>query len=146
MKYTIYTDGACKGNPGPGSASFVILDEHERILSEGSAFTSDTTNNRQELLACITALKALQALNPGPQTEVRLFIDSKYVRDGITSWIGKWKRNNWKTSEKKPVKNQDLWQHLDALDQYFGVDWHWVKGHHTSKWNNYVDQLCNQHF
>lgn len=133
----IYTDGGCRGNPGPGGWGAVLLwGEKEKHL-KGSE--QNTTNNRMELLAAIEGLNALKRPIP-----VALYTDSKYVQQGITSWIHGWKKNGWKTAGKKPVKNQDLWQRLDELMSEHEVSWHWVKGHAGDKYNELADNLANQ--
>jgi len=132
----IYTDGACRGNPGPGGwAALLMSGSSERTLSGAEAYT---TNNRMELLAVIEALKALRR-----RVSVQLYTDSQYVRRGVLEWLPKWKANNWRTADRKPVKNQDLWQQLDALlaDQQIG--WHWVPGHAGVPGNERVDALAN---
>ena len=131
-----FTDGACRGNPGPGGWGVLLrFGGHEKELSGGE---SHTTNNRMELSAAIEALKALS------QTcHVTLTTDSTYVRDGITQWVSKWKANGWKTAAKKPVKNQDLWIALDEQCQRHAVDWQWVKGHAGHPENERADQLAN---
>jgi ribonuclease HI len=132
----IYTDGACKGNPGPGGwGVLMIAGEHRRELCGGE---KDTTNNRMELTAAIEALRALKR-----PTQVRLFTDSKYVMQGIETWIHSWKKNGWRTSDKKPVKNMDLWQALDALNAAHTVEWRWVKGHSGDPGNERADALSN---
>jgi ribonuclease HI len=132
----IYTDGACKGNPGPGGwGVLMIAGEHRRELCGGE---KDTTNNRMELTAAIEALRALKR-----PTQVRLFTDSKYVMQGIETWIHSWKKNGWRTSDKKPVKNMDLWQALDALNASHTVQWRWVKGHSGDPGNERADALSN---
>lgn len=119
---TVYTDGGCSGNPGPGGwGAVLIYGEHRKEISGGEA---ETTNNRMELTAAIEALNALKR-----PARVELHTDSEYVRKGITDWIDGWKRNGWRTSQKKPVKNADLWQALDAAQQRHLIDWRWVKGH-----------------
>ena len=131
----IFTDGACSGNPGPGGWGAILrYNGTEREMSGGEAAT---TNNRMELLAAITALEALTRA-----TVVDLYTDSTYVRDGITSWIHNWKRNNWRTAAKKPVKNADLWQRLDAANAAHEVRWHWVKGHDGHPENERADELA----
>jgi ribonuclease HI len=134
---TIYTDGACRGNPGAGGWGVVLLwNDHERELWGGEF---DTTNNRMELTAAIEALKALQ----GSRT-VDLHTDSVYVRDGITRWIHDWRQRGWRTASRKPVKNQDLWQQLDAITGQHLVNWHWVKGHAGDPGNERADSLANR--
>ena len=131
----IFTDGACSGNPGPGGwAALLRYRDVERELSGGEALT---TNNRMEMTAAIMALEALKR----PST-VRLFTDSMYLRDGITRWIHGWKRNGWRTAERKPVKNADLWQRLDAALGRHNIEWHWVKGHAGHPENVRVDRLA----
>ncbi|MGH8209571.1 MAG: ribonuclease HI [Steroidobacteraceae bacterium] len=133
----IYTDGACRGNPGPGGwGALLSSGEHEKELSGAETLT---TNNRMELTAVIRALEALQR-----PSEVRLFTDSEYVRRGITEWVRNWKARGWKTADRKPVKNQDLWERLDALAAGHRIDWRWVKGHSGVPGNERVDQLANE--
>jgi ribonuclease HI len=132
-----FTDGACSGNPGPGGwGALLVYDGRERELSGGEPLT---TNNRMELMGAIAALEALKR----PCT-VALYTDSQYVRDGITKWIVGWKRNGWKTADKKPVKNMDLWQRLDAARSQHNVVWHWVRGHSGHPENERVDQLARE--
>ena len=131
----IHTDGACSGNPGPGGWGAILTSgAHEKELKGGEAHT---TNNRRELMGAIEALEALK----GPST-VELHTDSKYVHDGISKWIHGWKRNGWKTADKKPVKNMDLWQRLDSAVQRHEVHWRWVKGHAGHELNERADQLA----
>ncbi|MEC7370576.1 MAG: ribonuclease HI [Pseudomonadota bacterium] len=136
MKTEIFTDGACRGNPGPGGWGAILRygDTEKRL--NGSATV--TTNNRMELLAAIEALAALTR-----PSEVQLTTDSKYLQDGITKWVAKWKLNGWKTSNKQVVKNKDLWERLDKLAMIHTVDWHWVKGHSGHRDNELADQLAN---
>ncbi len=139
MKQTvvIYTDGACRGNPGPGGwGAWLRFGDKQKELWGGEP---ETTNNRMELLATIEALKALTR-----RCEVELYTDSQYVRKGITEWMQNWKRRGWKTAAKKPVKNQDLWQALDEQVQRHSVSWHWVKGHSGDEGNEKADSLANR--
>ena len=131
----VHTDGACSGNPGPGGwGAILTYGEHEKELKGGEPHT---TNNRMDLMAAIAALEALKK----PST-VELHTDSKYVHDGISKWIHGWKRNGWKTADKKPVKNMDLWQRLDGAVQRHEVHWRWVKGHAGHEMNERADQLA----
>lgn len=133
----IYTDGACKGNPGPGGWGALLMSGgQERELFGGAPLT---TNNRMELQAVIEALSALKR-----PSEVMLYTDSVYVRSGILQWIHNWKKNGWKTSDKKPVKNADLWQTLDQLREGHTIEWHWVKGHADNAGNLRADALANR--
>ncbi len=136
MKIKIYTDGACSGNPGKGGWAAIILENDlEQMSISGSE--NETTNNRMELTAPIMALRKIKK-----NSEITIYTDSKYVKDGITDWIRKWKLNNWKNSNKKPVKNKDLWIELDALCQKHKLSWKWVKAHAGDKYNNLVDKLA----
>ena len=131
----IWTDGACSGNPGPGGWGVILVaGEHTKELFGGEA---DTTNNRMELMAAISALEALKK-----PCEVTLHIDSQYVRQGITQWIHGWKKNGWKTADKKPVKNAELWLRLDEAAKRHRIDWQWVKGHAGDVMNERADQLA----
>ena len=133
----IFTDGACSGNPGPGGWGAILrIGSRERELSGGDPAT---TNNRMELMAAIQGLEALKR-----PCRVRLFTDSIYVRDGVTKWILGWKKNGWRTADKKPVKNVDLWQRLDAALKAHQVRWHWVKGHAGHHENERADQLARE--
>ncbi|GAB4187883.1 MAG: ribonuclease HI [Wenzhouxiangellaceae bacterium] len=132
---TIYTDGACSGNPGPGGwGALLRCNGSERELSGGEA---ETTNNRMELLAAIMALEALKR-----PCQVDLYTDSQYVRQGITEWIARWKTNGWRTAARKPVKNADLWQRLESATEGHRLNWHWVRGHSGHPENERVDQLA----
>jgi ribonuclease HI len=132
----IYTDGACKGNPGAGGwGALLTRGGKTRELHGGEALT---TNNRMELTAVI---RALEALRPGSQ--VRLHTDSQYVQLGISGWINKWKKNGWRTADKKPVKNEDLWRRLDELAAQHDVEWLWVRGHDGNAGNERADELAN---
>ena len=134
---TIYTDGACKGNPGPGGwGAWLRSGEHERELWGGEVLT---TNNRMELMAVIEALAAIKT-----RSRITLYLDSEYVRNGITSWIHNWKRRGWKTADNKPVKSVDLWQRLDTLSQAHEIDWRWVRGHTGDPGNERADALANR--
>ena len=134
---TIYTDGACKGNPGPGGwGAWLRTGGHERDLFGGEKLT---TNNRMELTAVIEALASLKRT-----CEVTIYTDSEYVRKGITEWIHGWKQRGWKTADKKPVKNADLWQRLDSLRTLHAVQWRWVKGHAGDPGNERADALANE--
>jgi ribonuclease HI len=134
-RVTIYTDGACSGNPGPGGWGAILrFGEHERELYGGE---SETTNNRMELTAAIEALNALKR-----PCAVDLYTDSTYVRSGISEWMHGWKRKNWRTAANKPVKNADLWQALDAARDRHDVTWHWVKGHAGHPDNERADELA----
>ena len=134
---TIWTDGACSGNPGPGGWGAVLMaGGREKDICGGEALT---TNNRMELMAAIAALEALKR-----PCLVDLHTDSQYLRNGIMTWIKGWKRNGWRTADKKPVKNVDLWQRLEALAEQHRVRWHWVKGHAGHDLNERADQLARE--
>jgi len=134
-RVVIYTDGACSGNPGPGGwGAVLIAGRHRKELAGAEAAT---TNNRMELLAAISALEALK----GPSI-VEVHTDSQYLRDGVTRWIHGWKRNGWRTADKKPVKNVELWQRLDAAQGRHEVSWHWVRGHAGDALNERADELA----
>ncbi len=133
----IYTDGACRGNPGPGGwGALLVAGERRKILYGGE---TGTTNNRMELTAVIEALNALNG-----RRAVRLYTDSRYVMDGIRQWLPNWKKRGWKTAARKPVKNQDLWQALDAAVGRHDVEWHWVRGHSGNPGNEEADRLANR--
>lgn len=136
-KVLIYSDGACSGNPGPGGWGAVLISgKHRKEISGGEQLT---TNNRMELLAAISALDALKK-----RSEVELYTDSAYVKNGITGWVHGWKKNGWRTADKKPVKNVELWQALDALRNKHNVEWHWLKGHAGHPENERADELARQ--
>ena len=135
MKIKIYTDGACSGNPGKGGwAAIILINKKQLILTGGE---SNTTNNRMELTAPIMALKKIKK-----KSEIVIFTDSKYVKDGITEWIKNWKMNNWLGSNKRQVKNKDLWEKLDSYNQKHIVNWRWVKAHAGNKFNEKADRLA----
>lgn len=136
-KVEIFTDGACRGNPGKGGWGAVL--RYNGVEKELYGNAAETTNNRMELTAAIEALTALKR-----RSTVELTTDSQYLRQGITQWIHAWKKNGWKTSTKKPVKNADLWQALDQVVQKHDITWHWVKGHAGHPENERADQLANQ--
>ncbi len=136
IEVEIFTDGACRGNPGPGGwAALLVAGETRKEVSGSEA---DTTNNRMELTAAIGGLKALKR-----RCAVKLYTDSKYVLQGVTEWLPNWKAHGWRTAARKPVKNQDLWEELDAAVAAQDIKWHWVKGHSGHEGNEYVDQLAN---
>ena len=133
----IYSDGACRGNPGPGGWGVLLrFDKTEKELWGGEA---DTTNNRMELTAVIRALEALKQ-----PSRARVFTDSQYVQKGISEWVHDWKRRNWRTADKKPVKNVDLWKRLDELAASHRIEWHWVRGHAGHPENERADRLANR--
>ena len=136
-RVTAYTDGACSGNPGPGGWGVILSwDGHVKELCGGEELT---TNNRMELMAAIVALETLKR-----PCDVDVHTDSQYLRDGVMGWIHGWKRNGWKTAAKKPVKNVELWQRLDAATQQHNIEWHWVKGHAGHEHNERADELARQ--
>ena len=134
-KVDIYTDGACSGNPGPGGWGVLIEIDNENIELSGG--DRETTNNRMELMAAIKALEEI-----GKDYEITLYTDSNYVKDGITSWISNWKKNNWKTASKKDVKNKELWMRLDEAIKDKNISWVWVKGHAGNAGNEQADYLA----
>lgn len=131
----IWTDGSCLGNPGPGGWAFVATNGQN--TAERSGGERDTTNNRMELMAVIRALTAARR-----HSEIELHTDSQYVKNGMQSWLKNWKKNNWHTANKKPVKNQDLWMQLDALSGAIKIHWHWVRGHNGDEMNERCDELA----
>ena len=133
----IYTDGSCIGNPGNGGWAAIIINNEKKIKIKGSK--KNTTNNQMELLAPIKALKKISKGN-----KVQIFTDSKYVKSGITEWIHNWKKNGWKTANREPVKNKELWEELDLLTNEFEISWNWVKAHSTDKLNNEVDLIAKE--
>ena len=133
----IYTDGSCLENPGNGGWAAIIIDDGKKTQIKGSK--KNTTNNQMELLAPIEALKKIPK-----GSEVQIFTDSKYVKSGITEWIHNWKKNGWKTADKQPVKNKELWEELDLLANQFEISWNWVKAHSTDELNNEVDLIARE--
>ncbi len=131
----IWTDGSCLGNPGPGGWAFVATDG--KNMAERSGGEHNTTNNRMELMAVIRALTAARR-----HTEIEIHTDSQYVKNGMQTWIKNWRKNNWRTADKKPVKNQDLWQQLDALASTIKIHWVWVRGHNGEELNERCDELA----
>ena len=138
MKYTIYTDGACSGNPGPGGWGAVIFDKNNKQKNI-SGSEENTTNNRMELSAAIMALEEVNT-----NSEITIYTDSTYVKNGITEWVLKWKENGWKNSNKESVKNKDLWEKLVNLCEQNTINWKWVKGHASNKYNNLADELATK--
>lgn len=134
-KVTIYTDGACSGNPGPGGWGAVLI--YNSTEKDISGYSEDTTNNRMELQAVIESLSSLKS-----HCEIDLYTDSKYVQEGITKWIFGWQKNGWKNSQKKEVKNCDLWKQLLEVQKPHKIKWHWVKGHADNLYNNRADKLA----
>jgi ribonuclease HI len=156
----IYTDGGCSGNPGPGGWAYVIIEKpgamrgrsplknsgSYKIIAEKWGAENNTTNNRMELGAVIAALEFLSgsALSPAKMAKIAVFTDSQYVQKGMTLWIHSWKRNNWRTSGKEPVKNQDLWRRLDELSGRFPISWIWIKGHAGDELNERCDRMTQE--
>ena len=137
MSIKVYTDGACKGNPGPGGwGVYIQSNENEKELYGGNP---ETTNNQMEMQAALEALKHLK----DKDEVIELYTDSNYLRQGITEWIHKWKKNNWKTAAKKPVANRDLWLEISDLNEKMTVEWNWVKGHAGDPGNERADELAN---
>ena len=136
-KIELFTDGACKGNPGLGG--WGVLIKYSKISNELKGTQQQTTNNRMELIAVIEGLKSIQE-----NSHIEITTDSMYVKNGINQWIDNWKNNGWKTAAKKPVKNKDLWQELDELVQNYSIKWIWVKGHSGHPGNERADQLANE--
>ena len=133
----IYTDGSCLENPGNGGWAAIIIDDEKKTQIKGSK--KNTTNNQMELLAPIEALKKIPK-----GSKIEIFTDSKYVKSGITDWIHNWKKNGWKTADKQPVKNKELWEELDLLANEFEISWNWVKAHSTDELNNEVDLIARE--
>jgi len=142
----IFTDGGCSGNPGPGGWAYVMVTQTfqgGQIIAKEMGAEPDTTNNRMELTAVIMALRALKGMVDRPR-QAAVMTDSQYVQKGITEWIRTWKRNSWKTSDKKPVKNKDLWMELDFLACDFPLKWEWVKGHAGNEYNEMCDAMTQE--
>ena len=142
----IYSDGGCSGNPGPGGWAYVILLQtlqDKKIILQNKGAEKNTTNNRMELTAVIEALRALKAMKDMPR-RIAVYTDSQYVQKGISEWILTWKRNSWRTSDKKPVKNQELWMELDSLASEFLINWEWVKGHDGNEFNEMCDSMTQE--
>ena len=133
----IYTDGSCLENPGNGGWAAIIIDDGKKTQIKGNK--KNTTNNQMELLAPIEALKKIPK-----DSKIEIFTDSKYVKSGITEWIHNWKKNGWKTADKQPVKNKELWEELDLLANQFEISWNWVKAHSTDELNNEVDLIARE--
>lgn len=133
----IYTDGACRGNPGPGGWAAILKYGDKETIIQGAE--TETTNNRMELTAAVSALKKLKR-----SCDIKITTDSKYLMDGVTTWLPNWKTNGWKTAAKKPVKNEDLWRLLDELVTNHKISWNWVKGHSGHSENERVDRLANE--
>ena len=138
MKYIIYTDGACSGNPGPGGWGAVIFEENKKQINI-SGKEPMTTNNRMELLAPIMAIKGIKE-----KSEITVYTDSTYLKNGITDWIKKWEKNGWKSSSNQPIKNKDLWLELNKLSSEHKVSWNWVEGHSNNEFNNLADKLATE--
>ena len=138
MKYVVYTDGACSGNPGPGGWGAVILDE-EKNKTSISGKEKATTNNRMELMAPIMALRKIKKAS-----KITIYTDSIYLKNGITTWVKNWEKNGWKRVDKKPVKNKDLWVTLNKLSKEQAIDWKWVKAHAGNKYNEIADRLATE--
>jgi ribonuclease HI len=138
MKYVIYTDGACSGNPGPGGWGAIILSE-EKNETNISGKEKSTTNNRMELMAPIMALRKIKKAS-----KITIYTDSIYLKNGITTWIKNWEKNGWKNANKKPVKNKDLWVTLNKLSKEHVIDWKWVKAHAGNKYNEIADKLATE--
>jgi ribonuclease HI len=146
MQLKIYTDGGCSGNPGPGGWAYLIIREQRgssEIIVEKRGGELKTTNNRMELQAALSALEMLRKLNISPH-EVTVYTDSQYVQKGMTEWLPRWKMNDWRTSDRTPVKNQDLWERLDDLASFYNIRWKWVRGHAGDEYNERCDALTQE--
>jgi ribonuclease HI len=140
--YALYTDGACRGNPGPGSYAYIVQDCEAKIVKQFADYSDHTTNNKMELKAIIEGLKSLKD-TIGPMHEVYIYTDSKYAVDGMKSWVAGWKKRGWKKADKKAPENLDLWKELDSLTSMAHLHFNWVKGHSGHPQNEYVDNLAN---
>ncbi|MDR0502701.1 MAG: ribonuclease HI [Treponema sp.] len=145
----IFTDGGCSGNPGPGGWAYVMVlqsSEGEKVTAQEKGSEKNTTNNRMELTAVISALRVIKTADLPPEARrfITLYTDSQYVQKGITSWIHTWKRNAWRTADKKPVKNKDLWEELDSLAGALSVKWEWIKGHAGNEYNEICDSMTQE--
>ena len=144
--FKIYTDGGCSGNPGPGGWAYVMVKQTfqgEQVICKNLGGEKETTNNRMELTAVIMALRALKTMNNLPR-QATVLTDSQYVQKGITEWIRTWKKNSWRTSDKTPVKNKDLWVELDAIAGEFPLQWEWVRGHAGNEYNELCDAMAQE--
>lgn len=140
--YALYTDGACRGNPGPGSYAYIVQDCEAHVITEFAECSEYTTNNKMELKAIIEGLKSLKD-SVGPMHEVYIYTDSKYAVDGMKSWVAGWKKRGWKKADKKAPENLELWKELDGLTSMAHLNFNWVKGHSGHPQNDYVDNLAN---
>ena len=143
LSFALYTDGACRGNPGPGSYAYLVQEPTDEILHESACHSEYTTNNKMEMSAVVEGLEFLKT-SVSPMHTIYVFTDSKYVVDGMKSWIHSWKKRDWKKADKKPPENLELWKSLDQLSQICNVEFHWVKGHSGHPQNEYVDGLANK--
>jgi ribonuclease HI len=139
-RITVYTDGACSGNPGPGRWGAVFISGNNQFEMNG--YEDNTTNNRMEMMAAISVLSSIK--EQSPNSSIILYTDSKYVKDGITAWVKKWRVNNWQTATRQPVKNKDLWIRLDELCSTLTINWQWVKGHDGDQYNEIADTLARK--
>ncbi|MEW5815197.1 MAG: ribonuclease HI [Spirochaetota bacterium] len=138
----VYTDGGCSGNPGPGGWAYIIQREKEKLIDSGAE--THTTNNRMELTAVIKALERILESDERGKSRILIKTDSQYVQKGVGEWLARWQKNGWKTSDKKEVKNQDLWKKLVSLSAGLKIDWHWVKGHNGESLNEECDALVGK--
>ncbi len=137
-KISVFTDGGCSGNPGPGGWAYVLIDEEGNVISTSSGGEAQTTNNKMELCAVINAISACKIIDA---KSITINTDSQYVKNGITQWIYNWKAKGWKTASKEPVKNRELWEELDKLNASCNIIWNWVKGHAGIKFNELCDSM-----